>query len=169
MFGCGLSDHRHRITRAKNKTSPACRSRPPAGRGAEGERLNVQKPLIASPPSTVEEEEQVCSLVVHGQTALEIGAQPRTQFNIHDKAAITVKARQIHAAGRARTEGEGQMTGRIPRPWTPEEDERLRKLAAENRSSLTISERLKRAPKSIRHRARKLNIVLAKVQGSFRE
>ena len=37
--------------------------------------MNVQKPLIASPPWTVEEEEQLRSLVVQGQTALEIGAQ----------------------------------------------------------------------------------------------
>jgi hypothetical protein len=61
------------------------------------------------------------------------------------------------------------MKGSITQPWTPSEDERLRKLAAEGRSSLTISERMKRSQQSIRHRARKLNIVLAKVQGSFRE
>jgi DNA-binding CsgD family transcriptional regulator len=61
------------------------------------------------------------------------------------------------------------MKGRIAQPWTPSEDERLRKLAAEGRSSLTIAERLKRTPKSIRNRAKKLKIVLVKVQGSFRE
>jgi len=37
--------------------------------------MNVQKPLIASPPWTVEEEEQLRSLVVQGQTVLEIRAQ----------------------------------------------------------------------------------------------
>jgi hypothetical protein len=45
-------------------------------------------------------------------------------------------------------------------PWTPEDDERLRKLAAEGRSSLTISERMKRPPQSIRDRAKKLKISL---------
>jgi len=37
--------------------------------------MNIQKPLIASPPWTVEEEEQLRSLVVQGKTVLEIGAQ----------------------------------------------------------------------------------------------
>jgi hypothetical protein len=50
--------------------------------------------------------------------------------------------------------GAGELKRRIIQPWTPEEDERLRKLAAEGRTAVTISERLKRAPKSIRHRAR---------------
>jgi len=61
------------------------------------------------------------------------------------------------------------MTGRITQPWTPSDDERLRKLAAEGRSSLTIAERMKRSQQSVRNRARRLEIVLAKVQGSFRE
>jgi len=61
------------------------------------------------------------------------------------------------------------MKGRITQPWTPSDDERLRKLAAEGRSSLTISERMKRSQQSVRNRARRLEIVLAKVQGSFRE
>ena len=55
------------------------------------------------------------------------------------------------------------------KPWTPSDDERLRKLAAEGRSTLTIAERLKRSPASIYKRAKKLKFVLAKVQGSFRE
>jgi DNA-binding NarL/FixJ family response regulator len=59
------------------------------------------------------------------------------------------------------------MKGRITQPWTTSEDERLCKLAAEGRSSLTIAERMKRSQQSIRHRARKLNIVLANVKGSF--
>jgi hypothetical protein len=53
--------------------------------------------------------------------------------------------------------------------WTPSEDEQLRKLAAEGRSALTISEQMRRSLQSIRDRARRLKIVLAKVQGSFRE
>ena len=61
------------------------------------------------------------------------------------------------------------MKGRIAQPWTPSEDEQLRKLAAEGRSSLTISEQMKRSRGSVRGRARLLQIVLAKVQGSFRE
>ena len=56
------------------------------------------------------------------------------------------------------------MTGRITQPWTPSDDERLRKLAAEGRSSVTISERLKRSPKSIRERAKKLKIPLRKLE-----
>jgi hypothetical protein len=66
-------------------------------------------------------------------------------------------------------EGEGEMKGRIAPPRTPSEDEQLRKLAAEGRSSLTISEQMKRSQQSIRNRARLLKIALAKVQGSFRE
>ena len=61
------------------------------------------------------------------------------------------------------------MKGRIAQPWTPSEDEQLRKLAAEGRSSVTIAERMQRSPNSIRRRAQRLKIVLAKVQGSFRE
>jgi len=53
--------------------------------------------------------------------------------------------------------------------WTPSEDEQLRKLAAEGRSALTISEQMRRSLQSIRDRARRLKIVLAKVQGSFCE
>ena len=61
------------------------------------------------------------------------------------------------------------MKGRIAQPWTPSEDEQLRKLAAEGRSSVTIAERMQRSPNSIRRRAQRLKIVLAKVQGSFRK
>ena len=57
--------------------------------------MNLQKPLIASPRWTVEEEGQLRSQVVQGQTALEIG----------------VKARKIHAAGRAGAEGETEVKG----------------------------------------------------------
>ena len=60
------------------------------------------------------------------------------------------------------------MKGRIAQPWTPSEDEQLRKLAAEGHSSMTIAEEMKRSRQSIRNRARLLKIVLAKVQGSFR-
>jgi len=48
--------------------------------------------------------------------------------------------------------------------WTAEEDERLRKLASEGRSVATIAERLKRSDSSIRHRAEKLKISVAKVR-----
>ena len=61
------------------------------------------------------------------------------------------------------------MKGRIAQPWTPSEDEQLRKLAAEGRSSVTIAERMQRSPNSIRRRAQRLKIVFAKVQGRFRE
>jgi hypothetical protein len=46
--------------------------------------------------------------------------------------------------------------------WTPSDDERLRKLAAEGRSLVTIAERMKRTPGSIKKRAKKLKIVLRK-------
>jgi hypothetical protein len=48
----------------------------------------------------------------------------------------------------------------ILQPWTSSDDERLRKLAAEGRSSVTIAERMKRTPDSIRNRAKKFKIVL---------
>ena len=56
------------------------------------------------------------------------------------------------------------MTERRLQPWTPEDNERLRKLAAEGRTSVTIAERLKRSPNSVRNRAAKLNIVLVKAK-----
>jgi len=49
-------------------------------------------------------------------------------------------------------------------PWTPSEDERLRKLAAEGRTSATIAERLKRSRHSVRQRALRLKIVLVKAK-----
>jgi hypothetical protein len=52
------------------------------------------------------------------------------------------------------------MKGRVIQPWSPEDDERLRKLAAEGRTSVTIAERMKRTPASVRSRARILEIVL---------
>jgi hypothetical protein len=61
------------------------------------------------------------------------------------------------------------MKRRIVQPWTPEDEEHLRKLAAEGRTAFTISERMKRSPASVRNRANTLKIVLAKMQGSFRE
>ena len=56
------------------------------------------------------------------------------------------------------------MTGRITQPWTPSDDERRRKLAAEGPSSVTIAERMKRSPASIRDRAKKLKISLRKLE-----
>jgi DNA-binding Lrp family transcriptional regulator len=50
-------------------------------------------------------------------------------------------------------------------PWTSADDERLRKLAAEGRTPLTIAERLKRSPDSVRNRAAKLKIVLVRAKG----
>ena len=65
--------------------------------------MNVQNPIIASPPWTVEEEEQLRSLVVQGQTALEIGAQlQRTENAIQHrmtKLGLRSKRAKIHAAG----------------------------------------------------------------------
>jgi hypothetical protein len=45
-------------------------------------------------------------------------------------------------------------------PWTPEDEARLRALAAAGRSIATIAERLKRPAQAVRYRARKLNILL---------
>jgi hypothetical protein len=56
------------------------------------------------------------------------------------------------------------MTERRLQPWTPADDERLRRLAAEGRSSLTIAERMKRSLESVRHRAKKLNISLRRLE-----
>jgi hypothetical protein len=52
-------------------------------------------------------------------------------------------------------------------PWTPEDDERLRKLASEGRTVATIAERLKRPQGSIRGRAARLQIVVAKANGKM--
>jgi hypothetical protein len=46
--------------------------------------------------------------------------------------------------------------------WTPEEDERLRKLALEGRSSVKIAEVLKREKVAVRRRAAKLKVAVAK-------
>jgi hypothetical protein len=53
------------------------------------------------------------------------------------------------------------MTG-MSSLWTPEEDARLRKLALEGRTAITIAERLKRRASSVRHRAAILKIVVTK-------
>ena len=57
------------------------------------------------------------------------------------------------------------MKGRRIEPWTPADDERLRKLAAEGRTALTIAERLKRSPASVRSRAMILKVVFVKAKG----
>jgi hypothetical protein len=46
--------------------------------------------------------------------------------------------------------------------WTPEEDERLRKLALEGRSSVKIAEVLKREKVAVRRRAAKLKVAIAR-------
>jgi hypothetical protein len=62
-------------------------------------------------------------------------------------------------------EGEGEMKEHRLEPWTPADDERLRKLAAEGRTSVTIAERLKRSSASVRSRAMILKVVLVKAKG----
>lgn len=47
-------------------------------------------------------------------------------------------------------------------PWSPADDERLRKLADEGRNSVTIAERLKRTPGAVLNRAHALNITIIK-------
>ena len=64
----------------------------------------------------------------------------------------------------AGAKGEGKMKRRIIQPWTPEDDDRLRKLAAEGRTSVTIAERMKRTPASVRGRAKAINVVLMKAK-----
>ena len=46
-------------------------------------------------------------------------------------------------------------------PWTPEQDEQLRALAASGESPAAIAQRLSRSVSAIDNRARKLRIVLA--------
>jgi|SRR6188472_1225052 hypothetical protein len=67
-----------------------------------------------------------------------------------------------------RTEGEGKMKKRIVQPWTPEDNDRLRRLAAEGRTSVTIAERMKRTPASVRGRANAINVVFIKTKGVTR-
>ena len=61
-----------------------------------------------------------------------------------------------------RAESEGKMANVAQNPWTPEEDELLRKLARSGESVMNITERLNRSDHSVRTRAVRLNIVLAK-------
>ena len=65
--------------------------------------MNLQKPLIASPPWTVEEQESFARRSSKARQALEIGAQlQRTENAIRHrmtKLGLRVKARKIHAAG----------------------------------------------------------------------
>jgi hypothetical protein len=74
----------------------------------------------------------------------------------------------LSAALSSGAEGEEEMKKPIIQPWTPSEDERLRKLAAEGRSSLTIAERLKRTPQAIRSRAKKFKIALRRLAAGKR-
>ena len=54
--------------------------------------------------------------------------------------------------------------GRFQR-WTPADEERLRRLAAEGRTSVTIAERLKRSVGSVRYRAKQLRVSFVKAKG----
>jgi hypothetical protein len=57
-----------------------------------------------------------------------------------------------------------EMKKRLSQPWTPEDEVRLRTLAAAGRSAATISERLKRSVGAVRYRASALNIILQRVK-----
>ena len=48
------------------------------------------------------------------------------------------------------------------RPWSPEEDDRLRKLALAGLSLAAIAEQLKRGKSAVRVRAEKLKIAIAR-------
>ena len=48
------------------------------------------------------------------------------------------------------------------RPWSPEEDDRLRKLALAGLSVAAITEQLKRGKSAVRVRAEKLKIAIAR-------
>jgi DNA-binding NarL/FixJ family response regulator len=60
------------------------------------------------------------------------------------------------------------MKKRPPQPWTPEDEARLRALAAAGRTTATIAERLKRTEATIRYKARALNIILARVANGLK-
>ena len=49
-----------------------------------------------------------------------------------------------------------------PNPWTPAEDELLRRLAQSGESAPAIAKQIDRNEASVRNRAMRLNIVLAK-------
>ena len=73
------------------------------------------------------------------------------------------------STGRLSCDAEGEeLKRRVVQPWTPEDDECLRKLAAEGRTSVTIAEGMKRTPASIRSRATAIEVVLMKAQGVTR-
>jgi HJR/Mrr/RecB family endonuclease len=50
------------------------------------------------------------------------------------------------------------------RPWTPQEDDLLRKLALSGSNITTIAVQIKRSHSAVRNRAIKLNIVVARVR-----
>jgi hypothetical protein len=61
-------------------------------------------------------------------------------------------------------EAERSEMSRISRPWSSEDEARLRALAAAGRSAATIAERLKRPPNAVRYKAKRLNILLRRAK-----
>lgn len=49
-------------------------------------------------------------------------------------------------------------------PWTPEDDRRLRELAAAGKSVATIAEQLKRSISAVRNRASRIGISVARLR-----
>jgi hypothetical protein len=54
-------------------------------------------------------------------------------------------------------------------PWSPAEDERLRKLALSGLSLLEIATRMERSKSSIRARALKMNIAIARDRNTMKK
>ena len=57
-----------------------------------------------------------------------------------------------HMNAQKRGEGEGEMNSDRNRPWTPEEESRLRTLVEEGTSAMLIAAKLKRTVAAIRGR-----------------
>lgn len=57
----------------------------------------------------------------------------------------------------------------LNRPWSPEEDQLLRELAAAKRRSREIARQLRRTLSSVRYRARRINVKLTHASHALTE
>jgi hypothetical protein len=132
-------------------------------------------------PWTPEEDDQLRISMANGKSALTIAADlERTTRSVRRRTEIlrlSWKAKSALAVGTAdRLTPSGVQTDHVgptnvkithhliasPR-WTPEEDDRLRRLADEGRSAGVTAERLKRTRAAVYTRAKKLGVTFLPV------
>lgn len=105
--------------------------------------------------------------MANGRAATTIAAQlKRTTRSVRRRAEVlklSWRGNSVTEAGPKPDSGVSadMTTALVANPrWTPEEDDRLRRLVEEGRSALVISERLKRSQPAIYTRAKKLGVNL---------